>query len=190
MKYSFLEEKYNSKFNKSKFFEYDQFDDENDDEEENEDFIIDDRFLTDYENWSDKIINRFKFDNADNLYNFLNWSELPITYKKQIIKKYNSSHQDSDLLCITIMKSNGSIDILKLLLESGCDPNEYTSNKFTPRQLPLTLACSYEELEMVKLLLEYDADPYKENGELKNSIDIVFDTGNDELSELFNDYLD
>lgn len=189
MKYSFLEEKYNSKYNESKFFEYDQFDDE-DDDDGNEDFIIDDRFVTDYENWSNKIISRFKFDNADNLYNFLNWSDLPTTYKKQIIKKYNSSHQNSDLLCITILKSNGNIDILKLLLESGCNPNKYTSNKFNPRQLPLTLACSYEELEMVKLLLEYDADPYKENGELKNSIDIAFDTGNDELSELFNDYLD
>jgi hypothetical protein len=189
MKYTFLEEKYNRKYNESKFFEYDQFDDE-DDDEENEDFIIDDRFITDYENWLNKIISRFKIDDAYKLYHFLNKSNLLTTDKKQIIKKYNSSHQNSDLLCVTILNSNGSIDILKLLLESGCDPNKYTSNKFNPRQLPLTLACSYEELEMVKLLLEYDADPYKENGELKNSIDIAFETGNDELSELFNDYLD
>lgn len=38
MKYTFLEEKYNKKFNKSKFFEYDQFDDD-DDEEETDDIL-------------------------------------------------------------------------------------------------------------------------------------------------------
>ena len=36
MKYSFLEEKYNNKYNKSKLFEYDQFDDDDEDEDDDE----------------------------------------------------------------------------------------------------------------------------------------------------------
>ena len=53
MKYTFLEKKYNNKFNKSKFFEYDQFDDEENDEEN-----IDDNFQKDYNKYNDNLYNR------------------------------------------------------------------------------------------------------------------------------------
>ena len=49
---------------------------------------------------------------------------------------------------------NGQLDILKILLKFGADPNSY----FRDYETPLHLAAKKGDLDMVKVLIKYNAD--------------------------------
>jgi len=53
--------------------------------------------------------------------------------------------------------ARGSIDIVKLLLKRGADPNVVSGS--SPRMVPLVLAVIYNRAAVCKLLLAYGADP-------------------------------
>jgi len=53
--------------------------------------------------------------------------------------------------------AKGSIDIVKLLLKRGADPNVVSGS--SPRMVPLVLAVIYNRAAVCKLLLAYGADP-------------------------------
>ena len=78
---------------------------------------------------------------------------------REIIKSnphlVNSSIDSSGNTPLYYVVKKGNIEIVKLLLENGADPNTPDSAGETP----LSLAVGYRHIEIVKLLLENGADP-------------------------------
>lgn len=146
MKYTFIENKFDNKYNKSKFFEYDQFDDEDDEDDDVENV---DQEKIDQMSY---ICNDIKqlFDKLFYEDNSLEEKEKYIKYNKRLL---NDRYRNNTPLIIAC--NNGETDIVKLLLKYGADPNIQEYNDFTA----LMDACSKGYKEIVKILLENGADP-------------------------------
>ncbi|MBT8218334.1 MAG: ankyrin repeat domain-containing protein [Bacteroidia bacterium] len=71
----------------------------------------------------------------------------------------------------------GNIELLKLFLEKGYDPNIPQMNNITPIQS----AAHRGDLEMVKLLVEYGADPKIKSTDKFNAISYAREGGFDEI---------
>lgn len=75
--------------------------------------------------------------------------------KKQLHKVDNNSHDSSKRYPIHLATVNGNLEIIKLLIENGADPNVQDNEGNTP--LIKSLECGHEHL--VKYLLSNGADP-------------------------------
>jgi ankyrin repeat protein len=72
--------------------------------------------------------------------------------------------KDEDSLSCVNNCDNEYLNIVKLLLEHGCDLN-FGDNRYT-----LSIACEEGDFELVKLLLEYGADPtFRDNDAIKSA---------------------
>lgn len=147
MKYTFLENKIDSKYNKYKLFEYNQFDDE-DDEEDDEVENIDQEKIEQMSYICNNIEQLF-----DKLFyedNSLEEIEKYIRINKRLL---NEIYRNNTLLIKACY--NEEADIVKLLLKYGAEPNIREESGFTA----LMEACRKGYKEIVKILLEHGADP-------------------------------
>ena len=80
----------------------------------------------------------------------------------------------------------GAEHAVRLLLDNGADPNQYTSLGDTVLQFALR----YKNLNIAKLLLEYGASPYKETNDLpkENSFELVRKLRWPEAEKLLSEY--
>ncbi|QOD38759.1 ankyrin repeat domain-containing protein [Candidatus Wolbachia massiliensis] len=87
-------------------------------------------------------------------------------FLKKLFSKFKSSKDEKfgdyinemcvqDHLPLGAAINSYNIDLVKLLLENGANPNIKVFHKYTPLRYPGVVTCS----NIVKLLLEYDADP-------------------------------
>ena len=153
MKYTFLENKFDSKYNKYKLFEYDQFDDEDDDEDD------------DIENIDQEKIEQMSYicDDIKQLFDILFYKNISlekiekyIKYNKRLLNKIYHNKTPLTWAC-----RQERYDIAKLLLSHGADPNIQDKYGYTP----LIEACYNGNIDIVKLLLENDADPNMQDKE-------------------------
>jgi ankyrin repeat protein len=75
--------------------------------------------------------------------------------------------------------AGGRIEIVRLLLARGADPNMRQADDF----VPLHAAAQNGQHEMVELLLKHGADKSLKNKEGKSACDIALESGHQELAE-------
>lgn len=186
MKYTFLEEKYNNKFNKNKFFEYDQFDDDeeeeyNDDDVENIDqekiiqmsYLLKDKKeifeIIAAKKYSDDEVekylkyNKIPYDFCDSKYRYpvllglANHKRISIVYHiLDTQKNINKQLADEDENTLLYY----AVFINNLPLVKNLINKYYYSvdPKNIVNATPFNFACKYKYIDIAKFLLSKDAD--------------------------------
>ena len=185
MKYSFLEKKYNNKYNKSKLFEYDQFDDEENDEENDElnnidqEKIIQMSYLLKDKKEIFEIISAKKYSD-DEVEKYLKYNKIPYDFcvSEDIPPVLLSLAKNKRISIVyhildtqkNINKSLADDDENTLLHYAAIINNlpfvKYLINKYhypvDPTNIinatPFNLACKYKCIDIAKFLLSKNAD--------------------------------
>lgn len=74
----------------------------------------------------------------------------------------------------------GDVELVRLLLEKGADPNSAAPNALTP----LGQAICLKDPDLVRLLLSYGADPLFNQGKYNNCLILARQTNDDRIMEL------
>jgi len=74
------------------------------------------------------------------------------------------------------------LDIVRILLEHGADPNAKEADPY--RTFPLVAAATHGNMEMVELLLKHGADPNAEVNAAPNAMQIAMDRGHRAIADL------
>ena len=138
MKYTFLENKFDNKYNKIKLFEYDQFDDDDDEEESIDQEKIDQ--MNELLGYVCSNIH-YLFDKLFYEDNSLEEIEKYIKYNKRLLNEIYCGETPLIKAC-----NNRETDIVKLLLKYGANPN--IKDKYG--DTALVKACFKADYELVK----------------------------------------